>query len=35
MFPGIQSKDIDYDELQKCIKEAIAELKLQYIDKQV
>ena len=35
MFPGIQSKDIDYDELQKAIKEAISELKLQYIEKQV
>jgi dynein heavy chain 2 len=35
MFPGIKSKDIDYELLQKAIKEAIEELKLQYIEKQV
>lgn len=35
MFPGIQSRDIDYEELQQAIQEAIAELKLQYIEKQV
>jgi hypothetical protein len=35
MFPGIKSKDIDYEQLQNAIKEAIEELKLQYIEKQV
>jgi len=35
MFPGIKSEDIAYEELHAAIKEAIKELKLQYIEKQV
>jgi len=35
MFPGIKSEDIAYERLHAAIKEAIEELKLQYIDKQV
>ena len=35
MFPGIKSKDIDYDDLKAAIKESLADLKLQYIEKQV
>lgn len=35
MFPGIQTQDIDYGKLVECIKEALAELKLLYIEKQV
>jgi len=33
MFPGIKSQDIVYEELQNAIKEALKELKLQYIEK--
>lgn len=35
MFPGIQTQEIDYGKLVECIKEALAELKLLYIEKQV
>ena len=35
MFPGIKSQDIAYEDLQAEIKEALKELKLQYIEKQV
>jgi len=35
MFPGIKSQDIAYEDLQAAIKEALKELKLQYIEKQV
>jgi dynein heavy chain 2 len=35
MFPGIKSQDIIYEALQGAIKEALKELKLQYIEKQV
>ena len=35
MFPGVQTQDIDYGKLVECIKEALAELKLLYIEKQV
>lgn len=35
MFPGIKSKDIDYEVLTAAIKESIKDLKLQYIEKQV
>jgi len=33
MFPGIKSEDIAYEKLQAAIKEALKELKLQYIEK--
>jgi hypothetical protein len=33
MFPGIKSEDIIYEKLQTAIKEALQELKLQYIEK--
>ena len=35
MFQGIKSQDIAYEALQGAIKEALKELKLQYIEKQV
>jgi dynein heavy chain 2 len=35
MFPGIKSQDIDYEKLEEAIKEALKEMKLQYIEKQV
>jgi dynein heavy chain 2 len=35
MFPKIQTKDIDYGKLVDAIKEALTELKLLYIEKQV
>lgn len=35
MFPGIKSQDIAYEALQGAIKDALKELKLQYIEKQV
>jgi dynein heavy chain 2 len=35
MFPKIQTKEIDYGKLVDAIKEALAELKLLYIEKQV
>jgi len=33
MFPGIKSEDIAYEKLNEAIREAIKDLKLQYIDK--
>jgi hypothetical protein len=33
MFPGIKSQDIDYEKLEEAIKEALKEMKLQYIEK--
>lgn len=33
MFPGIKSEDIVYEQLEQAIKEAIKEMKLQYIEK--
>lgn len=35
MFPGIKSEDIAYEQLNAAIAEAIVDLKLQYIEKQV
>jgi len=35
MFPGIKSEDIAYEQLNTAITEAITDLKLQYIEKQV
>lgn len=35
MFPGIKSEDIAYEMLNAAIAEAIKDLKLQYIEKQV
>lgn len=35
MFPGIKSEDIAYEKLNEAIREAIKDLKLQYIEKQV
>jgi dynein heavy chain 2 len=35
MFPGIKSEDIAYEGLHEAIREAIKELGLQYIEKQV
>lgn len=33
MFPGIKSEDISYEKLHEAIREALKELKLQYIEK--
>ena len=35
MFPGINSADIEYEQLTKAVNETIAEQKLQHIDTQV
>jgi len=32
MFPGIKSEDIAYDQLTVAIKQALEELKLEYIE---
>ena len=35
VFPGIKAEDLEYAELEKCIREALAELKLEVVEEQI